>query len=249
MNKTQQSLREYLTGALKFEEEEHKYTINGKELLSVTQFLKQFFTFDAEKVAEKVSTDTRSKYYGMEVQEILDKWDERADYGTSIHKLAEDFINGEFVSIESDKHARAFEYVQRVVDEFDELYPEIQIYSEEVGLAGTIDLLARHKTKWYILDWKTDEKIRTKSFNGEKCAGLLFEWDKCNFNKYIFQLGIYRFILEHKYGIPISGIKVVHFEKDRAREYILPYPVDYIELILRQRWKEINDEPTQKHSD
>ena len=248
MNHAKQSpgVREYFTGNLEFDEATHTYTVDGKELTSVTQFLKQFFPFDANQIAEKVSKDERSKYYGKDVQDILDVWESKANHGTDVHKLMEDYINGEFVTISSPKHARAFEYAQKLDYEFDELYPEVQIYSTILGLAGTIDLLAKKGSKWYIIDWKTDKTIRRKSYNGEKCEGLLFEWDKCNFNKYIFQLGIYRYILEQKYGILISGIRIVHFQDMKSVEYQLPYPIDYIDLILTKKWQKEKEKEKEK---
>ena len=50
-----------------------------------------------------------------------------------------------------------------------DIFPEVIIYSKELALAGTIDLLLYdRKTKSYkLLDWKTSRKIETRSFNSK----------------------------------------------------------------------------------
>ena len=74
-----------INSALKFDEDTHIYTYNGKPLVSSTTFIKKFFEkFDADYWAA-----IKAPKLGMSVQEVKDMWakkgQEAADKGTKIH--------------------------------------------------------------------------------------------------------------------------------------------------------------------
>lgn len=213
-----------------FEEEAHIYKYKNVEFTSVTTVLKNYFPFDSLKVATELSKNPRNKkYFGLNPKDIIKSWFAKADFGTACHKFAEDYLNGEFVSIQNQREQTIFKYLQRL--DFEEVLTEVKVCAPEWKIAGTIDCLIKIKGKWYIYDWKTDSGIYKTGF--EKCTGVLASFDNCNYNKFSFQLGIYKLILEHVYDIDIAGIKVVHFNDNKTEEYNLPYHTEYIGLVIK----------------
>jgi len=227
---------------LHFDEPSHTYTYtypNGTEevMTSGTQVLKQYFPFDSDGVALKCSKGRNPKYAGKSVKEIQDMWMSKAQFGTDVHQLCEDYLNGEFISIENDRQIKAFNYLQKM--KFQDVRNEVKIVAPAWGISGMIDCLVKIDNKWYIWDWKTDRSIAKTAFNaGDKCTGVLSAFDNCNYNKFCFQLGLYRFILDQFYDIDIHGIKVVHFpEHGVTKEYDLPYHIEYIGLLVKNNIK------------
>ena len=89
-----------------FEEEGHKYTINGEtNYTSVTTWLKKFFyPFNDELIINNMMKSPKwpdSKYFGMTKEEIKKLWrdngNEAAKLGTAMHKMFEDHYNGLYV--------------------------------------------------------------------------------------------------------------------------------------------------------
>ena len=65
-----------------------------------------------------------------------------------------------------------------------EIYSEVMVYSEELGLAGTIDLLLFDKNsgKYSIMDWKTSKRISMRAYKNKKGTHhLTSHIDDCNF--------------------------------------------------------------------
>ena len=105
----------------------------------------------------------------MTSQELVEKWDDIADEGTLIHAEIENFIKDGIDSPTRPKSKVAIEWIKKnFTDQFD-VYTEVIIYSKELGIAGSIDILLYDKKhdKYRILDWKTGEKIEDKSFNNK----------------------------------------------------------------------------------
>jgi ATP-dependent exoDNAse (exonuclease V) beta subunit len=218
---------------LEFEEESHTYTYQGEEMTSVTTLLKEYFPFDEEAAAQGCLDRGLPPYDKCgTTQDVKDIWEAKAQFGTDVHQLCEDYLNGKFVSMTNDRERRAFNYVSKL--KFEKALPEVRVVAPEWGISGMVDLLIRRDGKYYIMDWKTDKAIRKKGWNDAKCAGVLAEFDNCNFNKFAFQLGIYKVILEHVYDIQIHGLMVVHFSEHRTTEYPLPFHKEYIGLVIKK---------------
>ena len=87
------------------------------------------------------------------------------------------------------------------------LYPEVKIYDDEMGVAGTIDLLIQKPNgKWMIYDWKTKErgkfkdfyKLKTKNGKPTMFNGLMSDMQQTQARDYSLQLSTYRLILERQ---------------------------------------------------
>lgn len=125
---------------LKFDEATHTYTLNGKELISVTQLLGK----------HGLSTD-----YSMIKSSVLNA---AAKKGTLIHKEIEEYIkNG------TDGFTSELDSYKAIMSAYDltPLASEKQVHNDIV--AGTIDLIAAEAKGIVIIDIKTGAKLDKRS--------------------------------------------------------------------------------------
>ena len=234
---------------ISLEEESHTYSLLNSDIKfrSVTEFIHTFFKpFDEKKIAKKL-TQTHSKYKGISVEELISSWNKRRDRGTIVHKQIEDFINSDYTISNTElknldlKAIQGINFVkQKCIKETNVLLSEAIIYSKELKLAGTIDLIIFNKEKNHIsiVDWKTNKKINKSSFNNNQ-KGIKFplnNMDDCNFNHYNLQLSMYQYILETYYNITVKGLFLVHLnEKEfNYKNYTCNYKKDIIKQMLSE---------------
>ena len=235
-----------------FEEEGHKYTIEGlnKDPISVTTLIHHNFpTFDADLVISKMVKSRNwinSKYYGKTPEEIKDEWKKSGEVashlGTLMHADIERFLNKEDVL---SPNTIEFSYFKSFWEEFQKTHPgfypyrtEWLVYDEINGIAGSIDcVLTNTSGQLIILDWKRSKEIKLSN-TYEKGLGPFCHLDHCNFWHYSLQLNIYRHILETKYNKEIleMHIVVLHPDNDTYKMYtISPYDIASIWDILSNK--------------
>jgi len=112
--------------------------------------------------------------------------------------------------------------------------PEVIVFSEELRIAGTVDLLVYNSNngECNIFDWKTSKKI---DYNGRKqaitraCAGLT----DCRFDQYSLQLTMYSYLLENYHDIKVTNKYMVHL-MDTDANCIESKNLEYnVKLILK----------------
>ena len=222
-------MNKLFTKNIKLQREEHKYILNTNpdlEFTSVTTFIGQFFEeFNAKKIATKLVASNRN-YMGMTVEEVLATWKDAAEHGTKVHEELENYILNKDTLTEP-KSIQGMNWLNKykMKSSFD-VYPEVIIYSEELKLSGTIDLLLFDKinNKYIIMDWKTSKKIDTKSYKnkrGTKPASANIEDTK--FNHYALQLSLYRYLLEEYYGIEVTQHLIIHLKDNECLGLHVPY--------------------------
>jgi len=231
------------------EKENHIYQLDETvdfQFTSVTTFIHQFFEeFDAPMIAEKLSKskNPKSLYKNMSVEEILELWKKKADYGTLVHEEIEFYIKDKSQPTD-DKSIRALEWLHgyKMQSDYDLLSEKI-IYSKELQLAGTIDLLMYDKKtdSYVIVDWKTSTKIDTSAYRHKTGNhDITRNLEDCNFNHYSLQLSLYRYILETYYNLKISNQMIVHITDRDCRGYLTPYLLDHIKLMANDQIKDEN---------
>ena len=196
------------------------------DFTSVTTFVEYFFKgFDAPKVAKKL-INNYSKYSDYTVQSLIEKWNESARHGTYIHEEIENWIKNSLKPKES-KSINGINWLKnyKMKSNF-KIFSEIIIYSKELKIAGTIDVLALDKNtnQYDLIDWKTSKKIEMSSFRGK--VGIKVATNNipdCNYYHYTLQLSLYRYILEKYYGLSIKNQFIVHLKDDFARGIMVPY--------------------------
>lgn len=219
----------HLPTVLRFDQAEHRYFACGTgedgctdacELLSVTTFVKRHFPqFDARAVATRAAARD-----GSSPESLLALWEEKraaaAELGTRVHEVAEDAFH-ERPPRHIPRHEREralFAAAWQAVADLRAagwtiLAAETPVYSERLGLAGTIDLSARDPDgRLHVLDWKTNETLDSApKFGNEHGAGPCAELPHCNLYHYALQLDLYAIILRtESYTDEWARPKILH---------------------------------------
>ena len=225
--------------------ESHKYVLKGHpelEFSSVTTEVEKYFEpFDAEAIATNLVANY-PKYMGMEVSELIEEWDAARDYGTKVHNEIELFLK-ESVSPEETRSFDAIDWLKKYQMKSEiTIHSEVRIYSKELNLAGTIDVLAHdaRTNKYEIIDWKTSKAIKTVSFNGKMGKHpITSHLMDCKFVTYSMQLSFYRYLLETYYGLNITSQYIAHLDGVSCKSYMGDYyKNEVIEIIKDLQNKE-----------
>ena len=225
---------------LKFYKKSHKYKVGSVELTSVTRFIHGFFKpFDAKEIARKLAKFKANRDAKRGVRYWLAQWKQDSEHGTRVHNALEDYIvtkttDGLELPEERDinKFTNGFSFLENLTD-FKLLEPEVKMFDEELGLAGTIDLLITNTDDTVsLVDWKTNKAIKNKSFSGnEKGKVPLQDLNDCNLVHYSLQLSTYAYMLERS-GKVIKTLTLVHLQEDKYKEYNIDYE-EYKPFVIK----------------
>ena len=201
---------------LEFHPEPHHYILSGEKLTSVTSVIHNWFPqFDAESTAKK-----KAAREGIPYESLLTEWsrkrDEAASFGTKIHALAETILrHGNDAAADADAHSareRAYlvavkEALRRVALGYEVLEAEKIVFSPQLKVAGTIDLLLRSKTtsEFVIADWKTNRELKYSGFRQEMGLGPCSHLENCNFSHYSLQTSAYGELLVREAYVPTTS--------------------------------------------
>lgn len=222
---------------LSFEPDSHIYHFDGREMISVTTLVEECFPkFDKEYWAAR-----KALQEGVDPEIILGLWDREAqrarDLGTVMHDRIEHYYLGKDAGDDTDAY-RLF----RLFAANNRLYPyrtEWRIYHEDFDLAGTLDFLERTPQGTFnIYDWKRSKKLidpsgRILSESRYRATGLhpVSHLPDTSYWHYALQVSIYRFILEDKYGIHISGMRLGVFHPSYSTPWIVELPYLHNEVM------------------
>lgn len=207
---------------IQFDAKRHIYTIEGKVLTSVTQYLKRFQKpFDKEYWSE-----IKANERGITVDEMLAEWAEKGrvsrEKGTMVHSHIEqklqafqnevDFVWGGNFYPEID----AFNSFWK--DNCDNLMPvqlEMIVGDKIVGLAGTFDALFYNKEleEYQIFDWKTGKEFSTEN----RWQNLLIpfdDYDDCKLNQYSLQLSLYKILVHMTTEYQVGDCYIVYLSPE-----------------------------------
>lgn len=220
---------------LKFTHENHKYTSEDNiDWTSVTSFISNFKQpFEADRIAEKCSTNKKSKWYGMTPDEIKLAWKAEAkratDLGTWYHNQREKDLcsinsierHGAKLSIYKpiEENGIKFSPDQRLTDG---VYPEHMVYLKSARLCGQSDLVEVINGEVFITDYKTNKEIKSEGFTNwegvtQKMQPPVSHLDDCNLMHYALQLSMYMFIiLKHNPKLKPGGLTIHHIIFEEA---------------------------------
>ena len=153
----------------------HTYQLldgSNVDFKSVTTFIGDFFEeFDAKKIATKL-VKSNIKYMHLTVEELMAQWTKASEYGTLVHEELEHFILHN-TPVNELKSKQGAQWLKNYIVKSDfEIYSEAIVYSKELKLAGTMDLLLLDKKtgQYNIMDWKTSKRISSKAFRNKKAV-------------------------------------------------------------------------------
>lgn len=141
----------------------------------------------------------------------MQEWKDIRDAGSKVHSQIDKYIkSGKIPTLQKAKNAVEW-YNNTIYKYGSKRYSEVIVFSNELGVAGSMDLLVYDpdKNECSIFDWKTSKKIkktRGKAAVTNACNGLT----DCNFDQYSLQLSMYSYLLNKYHNIPITNHFMVH---------------------------------------
>lgn len=225
-----------------FNDSDHTYSLNGKNMTSVTTFIGKFKEpFDKDFWSYKKAEEA-----GVTQQEILNKWESIALYatnkGSKLHNFAENYINNKIIDnvIYEPLDIEAYNKIEThfldfYADTKDTLVPitsELVVGSTELGLCGMVDQLyySNKLDALVIFDWKTNKRLNHRSRFQNKMTGPCAHLDECEMSTYSLQLSTYRYIIEHETDLKIHSCYIVWFN-EKNDSYVLVPCHDYRNLV------------------
>lgn len=246
---------------ISFEEEGHIYLLDDeRQLTPVSSVYSKFFVpFDSDYWAER-----KASSMPITAEQLKEQWacdGQRASFaGTHLHKQIEEYLNGDQYMapmcrftfdgkfVKEDKIidiGTEIEYFKQFVRDvrFTPFRTEWRVFDEELGMAGTIDLIARCDDGTYeFYDWKRSKSLIDetghvcKSNKFETCGinGLEHIYD-CSFWHYALQQNLYKYIVEKCYGLKISAMHLVVLHPHYPTYKIINVPAlpDEIDVIVK----------------
>lgn len=204
---------------VQFNEKQHTYTFNGHKLTSVSKIVSQFRKpFDSEYWAQRKAGER-----GVSKETILKEWDDKREVskqkGGKVHKYIERFLSGEttvtdpFLALndrlpEIDAFHAAWGQIQSIITTTSAL--ECVIGDQELGIAGTFDLLLLSYTDTYhTCDWKTTKKFSVDN-RFQRLLPPFDDLDDCDLSYYSLQSSLYRLILQRNTDLSLGDGYMVH---------------------------------------
>jgi len=212
---------------IEFNADKYRYTLDGKELTSVTTYIKRFQKpFDRDKIAQRVADRE-----GRAVKDVILEWEATAErsrvIGNTIHSHIEKTLRGNddgqmtlgpFLSLNTEMpQIEAFNNLWQVLApkvSYSLDHIEWVIGDQELGIAGTVDamLFSPETGKYHIWDWKSG-----KLDLNNKWENLLkpFEYlDASKLHIYSLQVSLYRLIIECNTSLELGDSYIVHLAED-----------------------------------
>lgn len=237
-------------GKLSFNEEAHRYSLNGVDFRSVSNVVGLFFReFDAEGISLKKCNGNV-----IEAARLREVWESKgavaSQAGTFLHKQIEDYLNGQQVPELLCDVCYAGEYV-KLSDRIDisrewsyfksferntnfiPFRTEWRIYDADARMAGTLDFVCKCSDGTFeIYDWKRSNKIDPTERNpwASGMNGLEHLTDT-SYSHYCLQQNLYRYMLEKNYGIKVSRMNLVVLHSELPCYRVVPVPVMEREVV------------------
>jgi hypothetical protein len=233
--------------AVKFTSDNHKYeSIDNSDhtaWTSVTSYIGNFKAkFDAQKAAEKASKNSKSKWYGIPVEKIKEKWESETHRAITLGSWYHDQREKDTLSLNTIQReglnlpiiSPLYDGVVKIAPEqrlVPGIYPEHLVYLKSAGICGQIDRLEVVNGYVNIEDYKTNKEIKKESYVNwegisQKMLAPVDHLDDCNFNHYSLQLSFYMYIvIKHNPRLKPGKMTLKHviFEQESLDEF--GYPV------------------------
>ena len=212
-----------------FDDAKHQYYIDTEKnveywqkIPSVTQFVNHYTPpFDVDKIAA-----LSARKHGKTADEVKAEWERKknaaCEMGTRVHANQEKHLKG-LTDYEQPKDARERQIMAfgwKAIEDmlsagFKPLDAEKMVFSLTMKLAGTIDALFMKGRVLYIVDWKTNEQIKTCNEYHQFMLPPAETLEDSALNHYSLQLNLYERILKRDRYIPqIQEVKkmLVHLQ-------------------------------------
>lgn len=186
---------------LNFDDRRHLYYVQGVMHPSVSSMI----DLHTEKVDfEKILPYSAIKA-GCSVDELRGRWKktnkDACEMGTETHDFLE--IYDGLQTPTSPQQKAGIKFLKDIIVDYEIVFRELRMYSRRYQIAGTTDLLLRHKKTGQLVlaDYKTNADL-FKNYKGKTLLAPFDDLEEHPYNKYQVQLSYYDLMLEEiKYHV------------------------------------------------
>jgi len=140
--------------------------------------------------------------------------------GTKLHKSCEDYINNKEPVFKTPLEAELFQRFKPVLHRINNVYAqELQMYSDHLRIAGTVDCIAEFDGKLSVIDFKTSTKFKDKSY-------IL---------NYFMQCSAYAIMFEERFNIPVNRTVVAIAVEDSEPQVFIEKRDSYVKELIQYR--------------
>lgn len=208
MENTITDIKDYFKDLI-FNEEKHIYTVEGKQLPSVSKLIEKFtIKFDEYTVSLEVAERT-----GASQAEVLAEWEatrvEACDRGHRVHLFGELYPFNKTLKPKCKQEEAVVKFWDSLPEHIVPVFVEIRMYHKLLNFAGTSDILLYDTIKetFIIADYKTNKDL-FKNFKKKTLVYPFTHLLDSPFNKYQIQLSFYQILFEQT-GHKVSSRKIV----------------------------------------
>lgn len=153
-----------------------------------------------------------------------------ADRGTAVHKMLEDYVDNkeDYTKGHKDRDIAFFKRMKKEADKLDNVRAqEVQLYSDALGVAGTVDFVGDYEGLLSVVDYKTSGKFKKE------------KW----IEDYYIQVSGYSYMLEERTGLVIPNIVIIIMvEEDIKPQVFTANRIHYRDKLIERIkiWREQN---------
>lgn len=146
--------------------------------------------------------------------------------GTKIHTLTETYLKNENVSDKINEvratmlDVEMFTKFKPILDPISNIHcQELALYSDHLRMAGRVDCIAEYNGKRAVIDFKTSNKSKSKSY----------------IESYFMQTAAYAIMYEERTGIPVPWLVILIAVEDDDPQVFIEKRDDWVKKLLRTR--------------
>lgn len=146
--------------------------------------------------------------------------------GTKIHTLTETYLKNENVSDKIDEvkasmlDVEMFNKFKPILEPISNIHcQELALYSDHLRMAGRVDCIAEYNGKRAVIDFKTSNKSKSKSY----------------IESYFMQTAAYAIMYEERTGIPVPWLVILIAVEDDVPQVFIEKRDDWVKKLLRTR--------------
>ena len=159
------------------------YTVNGRPMVSITSVTSWY--------NKQIFIDWRKRIGEDEANRITKRATSR---GTATHSLIENHLLNKEVEFDKPSPKMLFLQSKETLKNINNIYAlEESLYSEELGVAGTVDCIAEYNGELSIIDFKTAEKPNPRAW----------------IENYFVQAAAYACMFFERTGIPVKKLVII----------------------------------------
>jgi len=228
----------------------HIYICNGIIFKAVSNLISELFpVFDSFRWATRKAVDRN-----IPTKQILEEWEckgaKSREVGTYLHQQIENYFlgkkiednyhfayNGEFIKCNEDISIKTeYQYFKNFLQNnlISPFRTEWRICDKSNQIAGTIDCICKDGNKYNIYDWKRSSKLYDNN-PYENGLGKLNHLENISLNHYYLQQNLYKYILEHNYGLLVDKMYLIylHNDYDGYKKVTVPDMPEEIQYIFQ----------------